>query len=180
MKLGFVRKLWKHPEATQIARLREWGVPELKIWIEGRGAETAQEFVNACRNGDEVFVASDLRVFGTTLAEILGITSQLEKKRVAVRHTDHDKTLSEMIECAKVELAKYNRWKGSKKDAKRTGARGGRKKGENAAAERAKIMPPDSIHALVGFLGCKVTWRLISKVTGFSVATLRRRYRDAE
>lgn len=178
MKKGWVRKLWGAPIETQIAALREHGVAERNIYVDGRGPEDLPALFRSLRPGHKVCIAADLRVFGSSRKEILLIVGQLEADGYRVCDVAHpeDKTMAQKLERALSELAKYARWKGSKATAKATGRQGGRAKRKAYEEKREGVARADVIQRLVDHP--KLAWQDCADILGepFSVATLRRRY----
>lgn len=132
MKIAWVRQVSGHPAVEQFGRLKEYGVPERRIYVDGFGAENVQVLINTIRKGDEaVYVAADLRVFGGGYKEILGVTDQLEAKKVRIIDVrDPEASLSVLLDRAMTELRKYARKVGGEGKARVSGLRG--------AAERTK------------------------------------------
>lgn len=178
MKKGWVRKLWKYPVDTQVQALIAAGVQERVIYVDGREAEDFPALLRALRPGDEIYIAADLRVFGDSRKEILLITGQLEDQKTKIVDVAHpeDKRLSDMLDRALTEIAKYNRWKGSKANAKATGRRGGQGKREAYEKRRSERVADDIVQRLVDYPG--MTWDGAAKILGkpFSVGTLRRHF----
>lgn len=178
MKRGWVRKLWGAPVDTQVQRLIESGVQERVIYVDGRDAEDFPALVRALRPGDEVCIAADLRVFGESRREILGITGQLEDLKIKIIDFAHpeDKRFTDQLDRALSELAKYNRWKGSRAGAKAMGRRGGHGKRKAYEEKRNGVARSDVIQRLVDSPG--MTWQRAADILGppFSVGSLRRHF----
>ena len=163
---------------AQFAALRDFGIPDKDIYVEGRNGEGIEALLMSLRGGrDELYIAADLRVFGAGRNEILGVIFQLEDKRVPVHdlaHPEDKDRLSLMLKRALGEVAKYARWRGSKKDARRVGAKGGKAKGASQESKRAEIARPDVIERACGME--KLTWADCEYIFGIPAGTLRRRY----
>lgn len=178
MEKGWVRKLWGHPVDTQIALLKEYGLKDLEIYVEGRGAEDFEALLRSLRRGDDILhVAADLRVFGDSRKEILGKTEQLEKRGVRVLDVrDENASFSVLTDRALSELGKYARFRGRTGKAKQIGRAGGEGKAVAAKAKRDAIMHEDTVRRLCAHP--KLTWQDCADILGkpFSVASLRRHY----
>lgn len=178
MKRGWVRKLWGYPVDTQVKALIESGVTERAIYVDEREAEDFPALVQSLRPGDEVCIAADLRVFGVNRSEILGITGQLEDLKIKIVDVAHpeDKRFTDKLDRALHELAKYNRWKGSKANAKATGRQGGRRKAEAYEQRRDAVASKAVIQRLVDHP--RLSWEDAADILGppFSVGSLRRHY----
>lgn len=179
MKKAFVKKVWGHPVDTQIQRCLDFGIPDKDIWVDGRNKESLPGFLNNLRRGgsDEVYVAADLRVFGQGRKAILGITDQIEEKRIPIRSVLFpEKRFSALLDDALHEIAKYSRKLGGDKTAKKDGRRGGIEKRKAYVQRRDAVAAPGVIERMVNHP--KLTWLDCEIILGppFSVASLRRHY----
>lgn len=178
MEKGWVRKLWGHPIDAQIKLLKDYGLRDREIYVEGRGAEDFDALLKSLRGGTDIlFIAADLRVFGDGRKEILGKTALLEARGVRVCDVrDENAKFSALLDRALAEVAKYNRWKGSKASAKRTGRQGGLEKRKAYDERRGAVASPGVIQRVVDHP--KLTWQDAADILGppFSVASLRRHF----
>lgn len=176
MRKGWARDLRKNPVETQAQRLVEFGIPAKDLYVDG--ACTLADMLKALRKGDELYVAADLRVFADGRKAILGITDQLEERGIAFHDIAHpeDKSLSRKLDRATAEIAKFARFRGSSKEAKRTGRKGGKAKGVVFLERRAAVARDDVVRRLCEHP--KLTWQDCADILGppFSSATLRRLY----
>lgn len=182
MEKGFVRKLWKFPVETQRAALKASGLTDAAIYeANGNRGEDVDAILKAFRGqGGTLKIAADMRVFGDNQMQITEAVDKLETARVRIVDLAHPdlKTISAQQRWAFARLVDWSRWQGDKKRARRTGAAGGKAKGLVAAAKRAEKIPDAAVRELLSMIGEKLTWRKVSKITGISMASLRRHYKD--
>lgn len=138
MQKGFIRKVHRSSVEDQRRILLEH-LPEKSIYEHGRGIESVDAIVFAMRgHKGEILIAADLRVFGESRTAILSEVDRLLDLGIAIKDMAHpeDKTLPKMLDRALRELLGSRRIMGSKKYAKKTGAKGGIARGVKAKERR--------------------------------------------
>jgi len=178
MEKAWVRKLWGHPVEAQIKLLKDYGLKDREIYVEGRGAEDFAGLLRSLRPGDDILhIAADLRVFGDSRKEILGKTDQLEMRGLRVLDVrDENAKFSALLDRALGEVSKYARFRGRVGKAKQIGRKGGEGKAVAAKAKRDALMHEEIVRRLVAHP--KLTWEDCADILGppFTISTLRRHY----
>lgn len=171
MKKGFA------VNPTQEAAIIAFGLPAKSVYLLGRNQESLSDALVALRNGGELLIAADLRIFGSKRKEILAVTARLETSNIKLVDVRNPKaTLSELIDIGIGKTAGDARRLGKGKTIKAAGRRGGKRKGEVQELRRAAVAHEDVVRRLCE---CpKLSWRDRAAILGppFSVATLRRKF----
>ena len=178
MIIGYVNYVPSRPVAAQRAQLESELPRGTRIYTEGLNGESLESAIAAFRGRPgELAIAADLRVFGESRKAILATIHRLgEIKVIDIHNKEDENSLPKMIDRAIASLGAYARFKGSKKTAKVTGRRGGKRKAESARENRESVMQADIIKRLCAHP--KLTWQDRLDILGepFTQSTLRRHY----
>jgi hypothetical protein len=189
MDLGYCRDIPFSKAVEQHDALRQHGVREQKIYIEGRDAESFEACLRALRPGDRILLASDLRILGDKRAAITERVSQVTRLHGIVvdiatgECSDRDGVA--MLDRAAKGLHGSAKLRSSRKHAKRIGRRGGHAKGEAMfarrfgnidfeTAQRVWTMPGATIEAKLHALGPKFTEATCRRMFGPSRQHIRK------
>lgn len=162
---------------TQEAAIVAYGLSPKGVYLRGRNKEDIDDALTALRDGGELLIAGDLRIFGSKRKEILAITDRIEAagiKIVDVRKPTA--SLSKLIDCALSKTAGDARKKGAGVSVKKAGKKGGKRKGVVQELRRAAIAHEDVVRRICE--APELSWRRRAEILGppFSTGTLRRRY----
>lgn len=157
--------------------LLERGLEEREVYTNGQGAESFEECLWSFRDRPgELWLVSDLRIFGNSRVAILAVTKDLHERGITLKRimpVGEITNPSELIEQA-LKAISGNRFK-YHMQAQRTGKKGGTAKGVSAWRERNDIAPEWLVRNMVAELGAKQTAALLENK--ISASTLGRKYR---
>lgn len=161
----------------QTLALQDAGMNAKNIYQRGRNGETLAAALQCLRDGGELWIAADLRIFGSKRKEILAVTDMIEAAKVRIVDVrDPKASLSRLIDIAISKTAGDARKNGKGKTLKAAGRKGGKVKAECQELRRAEVAHKDVVQRLCA---CdKISWREKAAILGplFSPATLRRHY----
>lgn len=161
-----------------VPAFRAYGLPEQLIYVDGRGAESLDRCLTSFRDRPgTLYVAPDLRVFGTSKKAVAQTMARLERAKIKVVDIIHplDGTVSEQLHRASV-LISGTRFR-DRRTARNRGRQGGLAKGEIARATRAQIDTDRLVRNLVAEHK-RIGWPTVLRICDgkFSESTLRRHY----
>lgn len=161
------------------ANLLASGIPEHRIWMRGRGAESLDYALRYFRDTKGVLaVADDLRIFGPTRKDIMSRMGDLHERGITIR----DVVMSEENPHALAHraLTAISASSGTKdhRTARKRGRSGGIGKGIAAQVARDKDVPQWLVRNIVN--DRDIPWDVKMRVLDnkFSQSTLRRRYAE--
>lgn len=148
-----------------------------EVWVLGRHAETLQGAITYCRKRAATLVVSEsLMCFGDKRSSIFAVAKDLMARGISlVDIRDMAASAFDLVERGISALQSVAAL-GCRKTQQRRGARGGKKKGEIAAAKRSALIADDIAERICNHP--KLTWadRLAIFGHGFSLSGLRRHY----
>jgi len=160
--------------ADQEAGIVAYGVPARAVFMADRGAESFEHCLSSFRGRPGTLIlAQDLRALGDTRREVAENMARLERAKISVIDLTHreDVTVAQLLARANNAIA-HNHFVGDRQKARRRGRKGGQAKGQAAALKRE-----NGRNLIERIVRCrKIPWPLKIKVTGISMATLRRHY----
>lgn len=162
---------------TQEAAIIAYGLPPKSVYLLGRNKETLDHALATFRQGGELMIAADLRIFGSKRKDILAVTDRIEAAKVRIVDVrDPKASLSKLIDIAISKTAGDARKLGKGKTVKAAGRRGGKRKGEMQELRRAAVAHEDVVRRICE--APELSWRRRAEILGppFSVATLRRKF----
>jgi hypothetical protein len=156
--------------------LLERGLEEREVYTNGQGAESFEECLWSFRDRPgELWLVSDLRIFGNSRVAILAVTKDLHERGITLKRimpVGEITNPSELIEQA-LKAISGNRFK-YHMQAQRTGKKGGAAKGFHEKKRRDERVAEEIVRKMVIELGIRRTAKILGKP--FTRQTLDRHY----